>query len=277
MTSQPEVVVVTGAGGMGTAVARRLGGGRTVILADAFPETLERAVAGLHAEGYAVKGHVVDVSEAPSVTALAETAAGEGRLTAVVHTAGVSAATATVEQIMAVDLLGTAHVIDAFEPVAAPGTALVCVASMAGHVARLTPGQEAALATAATRDLLTLDVVREARDVAPVQAYILAKRANQVRVQAAAPAYNRRGARINTVSPGVIATPMSRAEREGAAGEHMMASLRACGIGRPGTPGELAEVVAFLTGPGALYLTGTDVLLDGGQAAWMRWHSPQHP
>ncbi len=275
MSTEPDVVVVTGAGGMGLAVARRLGGGRTVLLADAFPDTLDRAVDALRAEGYTAKGQVTDVSDAPSVVKLAEAAAGAGRLTAVVHTAGVSAATSTVRKIMEVDLLGTAHVIDAFEQVATRGTAVVCVASMAGHVARLTEEQEQALATAPAAELLDLDVVRDARDGEPVMAYILAKRANHVRVQAAALAYNRRGARINTVSPGVIATPMARAEQDSASGDHMLATLEACGIGRPGTPGELAEVVAFLTGPGSLYLTGTDVLLDGGQAGWLRWHRPR--
>ncbi|BCY11427.1 SDR family oxidoreductase [Actinoplanes sp. L3-i22] len=271
----PDVVVITGAGGMGLAVARRLGGGRTILLADAAPAALDRAVGDLRAAGYAATGQLTDVSDARSVATLAETAAGTGRLAAVVHTAGVSAATSTVRTILDVDLLGTAHVIDAFEPVATRGTAVVCVASMAGHVARLTEDQERGLATAPAADLLALDVVAAAADAPPVQAYILAKRANQVRVQAAALAYNRRGARINTVSPGVIATPMARAEQDGESGAHMLATLDACGIGRPGTPGELAEVVAFLTGPDSLYLTGTDVLLDGGQAGWLRWHRPR--
>ncbi|GIF19314.1 NAD(P)-dependent dehydrogenase (short-subunit alcohol dehydrogenase family) [Actinoplanes tereljensis] len=266
------VVVVTGAGGMGTAVARRIGSGQTVLLADASPEALDRAVAALQAEGYTVKGQVTDVSDGPSVVKLAEAAAAEGRLTAVVHTAGVSAATATAHQIMAVDLLGTAHVIEAFEPVATQGMSLVCIASMAGHYATLTPAEEMALATTPTADLLSLDVVVQAATLEPVAAYILAKRANQVRVETAALAYNRRGARINTVSPGVISTAMAKAEQEGEAGKHMMASLVACGIGRTGTPGELAEAVAFLTGPASLYITGTDILIDGGQAAWLRRH-----
>lgn len=274
MTDQPDVVVVTGAGGMGVAVARRIGSGRTVLLADAVPEALDRSVAALRAEGYTAIGQVTDVADTASVTKLAETAAAEGRLTAVVHTAGVSAATATVRKILEVDLLGTAHVIDAFEPVATRGMALVCVASMAGHYATLSPAQERALATAPTAELLALDVVRSAPEE-PVMAYILAKRANHVRVEAAALAYNRRGARINTVSPGVISTAMAQAEQAGESGAHMMATLQACGIGRTGTPAELAEVVAFLTGPGSLYLTGTDILIDGGQAAWLRWHRPR--
>ncbi|GAA1647822.1 SDR family oxidoreductase [Actinoplanes couchii] len=269
-----DVVVVTGAGGMGTAVARRIGSGRTVILADAFPEHLDRAVAALRAEGYDAHGQVTDIADQKSVTALADRAAAEGRLSAVVHTAGVSAATSTVRKIMEVDLAGTAYLIDAFEPVATRATSVVCVASMAGHYAQLSPDVERALAITPADGLLSLDVVADFEGD-PVSAYILAKRANQVRVQAAALAYNRRGARINTISPGVISTPMARAEQESASGDHMMAMLDACGAGRTGTPAEIAEAAAFLTGPGSLYITGTDLLIDGGQAAWLYHHRPQ--
>ncbi|WP_306209109.1 SDR family oxidoreductase [Actinoplanes sp. RD1] len=268
---EKDIVVVTGAGGMGVAIARRIGSGRTVLLADAFPAPLERATGALLAEGYAAEGVTVDIADASAVTKLAADAASRGRIAAVVHTAGVSAATSTVDRIMSVDLAGTAHVIDAFLPVASPGTALVCIASMAGHAARLSADDERALATAPTGDLLSLPVVASAGDD-PIAAYLIAKRGNQVRVQAAAPAWNRRGARINTVSPGVIATAMSQAEAASASGDHMMAMLDACGIGRTGTPGEIAAAVAFLTGPDAHYITGTDLLVDGGQGAWLRWH-----
>ncbi|BBH69320.1 short-chain dehydrogenase/reductas [Actinoplanes sp. OR16] len=268
-----ETVVITGAGGMGSAVARRIGSGRRIVLADAAPEHLDRAVAALEAEGHDVSGRVVDVGDQESVLALAAYAAAEGRLAAVVHTAGVSAATASIPQILRVDLAGTAYLIDAFAAVAVPGTAVVCVASMAGHYARLSAAEERALASEPASALLTLDVVRSAGPDA-VSAYILAKRANQVRASAAALAYSRRGARINTLSPGVISTPMARAEQQSASGDHMMAMLEACGAGRTGTPAEVAEAVAFLAGPDARYITGTDLLLDGGQAAWIRWHRP---
>jgi NAD(P)-dependent dehydrogenase (short-subunit alcohol dehydrogenase family) len=270
--SRPDVVVVTGAGGMGMAIARRIGNGRTVVLADVRAEPLERSVEVLRAEGYAAAGVVTDVSDSKSVAALAEEAVGRGRLAAIAHTAGVSAATATVEQIMSVDLLGTAHLIDAFAPMATPGTSMVAIASMAGHVASLSRADELALATAPTDELLSLPVVSGFSGPG-VAAYILAKRANQVRVQAAAPAWNQRGARINTVSPGVIATAMMKAEQESESGEHMMGMLEACGAGRTGTPAEIAAVVAFLTGPESHYITGTDILIDGGQAAWLHWHN----
>ncbi|MET9762004.1 SDR family oxidoreductase [Streptomyces sp. NPDC006372] len=266
-----DVVVVTGAGGMGSAAARRLGSGRALILADAFPEPLDRAVDALRAEGYDARGVLTDVSDRASVEQLARTAADAGRITAVVHTAGVSAATASVRTILDVDLLGTVYVIEAFEKVAVRGTSLVCVASVAGHMASVSAEDEAALATAPAEELLGLGVVTGLGED-PIAAYMLAKRANLVRVQAAALAWNQRGARINTLSPGVISTAMSKAEADSASGGHMLKMLDACGAGRPGTPGEIAEAVAFLTGPQALYISGTDLLVDGGQAAWIRRH-----
>lgn len=269
MTEDREVLVVTGAGGMGVAVARRIGSGRRVVLADAYGKVLDLAVETLRGEGYDVRGRITDVAEPDAVAGLAKAAAGEGRIAAVVHTAGVSAATATVEQIMAVDLVGAALVIDAFQAVATRGTACVCIASMAGHYASLDPAQERVLATAPTSELVSIEAPDDR-----TAAYLLAKRANQVRVQAAAPAWNRLGARINTVSPGVVATAMAKAEAESANGARMTGMLDACGIGRAGTPAEIAEAVAFLTGPASLYITGTDLLVDGGQAGWLRWHSP---
>jgi NAD(P)-dependent dehydrogenase (short-subunit alcohol dehydrogenase family) len=264
----PDVVVITGAGGIGTAVARRIGSGRRVVLADAVPDRLDRAVETLRAEGHDAHGRLTDVADPESVAALARSSAAAGRLVAVVHTAGVSAATSTAARIMAVDLAGTAYVIEAFETVVTRGTSMVCIASMAGHYARLGPDQERALATTPAGDLLTAGPVASAGDD-PIAAYLLAKRGNQVRVRAAALAFNRRGARINTVSPGVVATDMARAEQQSASGAHMMAMLDACGAGRAATPAEIAEAVAFLTGPGSLYITGTDLLVDGGQAAWL--------
>ncbi|SIO84105.1 SDR family oxidoreductase [Nocardiopsis sp. JB363] len=272
MEEPDEVVVVTGAGGMGEAIARRLGNGRRLVLADYSRDRLDQVVAALRETGYSAKGVLTDVSDRSSVEELARVARREGRIVSIVHTAGVSAATATTEAILKVDLVGTAHVIDVFETVAARGTSLVCVASMAGHHASLSTEDEHALATAPAEDLLSLDAVKSIGD--GISAYIVAKRANQVRVQAAALAWNRRGARLNTISPGVIATPMAAAEAEAATGEHMTAMVHACGIGRSGTPGEIAEAAAFLAGPDSRYITGTDLLVDGGQAAWIRHHRP---
>ncbi|WP_149823877.1 SDR family oxidoreductase [Streptomyces tailanensis] len=267
----PDVVVVTGAGGMGVAIARRLGSGRSLYLADASQDRLDRVVDELSDEGYAARGVLVDVRDRTSVEKLAAEAAGARRVAAVVHTAGVSAAQGSAQTILDVNLLGTVHIIDAFEKVATPGMSLVCVSSMAGHVASLSPADEAALATAPVGELLAVDAVAAVGDDAR-RAYIVSKRANQLRVEAAALAWNRLGARINSVSPGVIATAMAKAEAEGPSGAHMLGMLETNGAVRTGTPAEIAAAVAFLTGPEARYITGTDLLVDGGQAAWLRRH-----
>ena len=266
-----DVVVITGAGGMGSAIARRLGSGRRLVIADFSSSRLDALISALRAEGYTAQGVRTDVSERASVAKLADLAAETGPVTTIVHTAGVSAATATADAVMRVDLLGTAHVIEVFETVAGRGTALVCVASMAGHVAGLSPEEERALATVPADELLRLPVVtRVGQD--PMRAYLVAKRANQVRVKHAALAWNRRGARVNTISPGVISTAMAQDEAVSSTGGQMMAMLQACGADRTGTPAEIASAVAFLTGPEALYITGTDLLVDGGQAAWLHTH-----
>jgi NAD(P)-dependent dehydrogenase (short-subunit alcohol dehydrogenase family) len=266
-----EVVVVTGAGGIGTAVARRLGSGRTLFLADASRGQLDRTVAVLRAQGYEARGVVIDVCDRASVRKLAESAAGEGPLAAVVHTAGVCAAIASARTNFEVNMVGTAHVIDCFEAVATRGTSLVCVAGVAGHYTSLSEEDETALATTPAEELLGLDVVATVGDDA-VPAYIVSNRAVQVRVQAAALAWNRRGARVNSVSPGTVATAMTTAEADSVYGEHLRKMLDECGAGRAATPAEVADVVAFLAGPESRYVTGTDLVVDGGQSAWVRRH-----
>ncbi|MEU6147965.1 SDR family oxidoreductase [Streptomyces sp. NPDC047081] len=269
--ARDDVVVVVGAGGIGTAVARRIGSGRTLFLADASRGQLDRTVTALRAEGYAAQGMVMDVCERAAVRKLAEAAAAEGPIAAVVHTAGVCAAIASARTNFEVNMVGTAHVLDEFQAVATRGTSLVCLAAVAGHYGTLSPDDETTLATAGTEELLELDVVARVGDDA-VPAYIVSNRAAQIRAQAAALAWSLRGARVNTVSVGVVSTAMARAESDSVYGEHVGRTLDACGAGRAATPAEIADAVAFLTGPESSYLTGTDLVVDGGLTAWMRWH-----
>jgi NAD(P)-dependent dehydrogenase (short-subunit alcohol dehydrogenase family) len=266
-----DVVVVIGTGGMGLAVARRLAAGRRLLLADWSADGLGAAVSALRGEGHAVEGHTVDVSQRDSVEKLAAAAGAAGRVDAVIHTAGVSPVMATARQIYEVDLLGTAHVVDAFLPVASPGTSLVCVASMAGHFASLPADVERHLATAPTEELLHhkgIDL-----DGEPALAYVVAKRGNQLRVQAAARAWGGRGARLNTVSPGVISTPMGAQELQGAAGAHIQAMVELSGARRVGTADDLASAAAFLAGPESSFITGNDLLVDGGAVSAQRWNT----
>ena len=265
-----DVVVVTGAGGMGEAVARRLGPGRAVVLADASSEALDRVSAALDASGYRVHTLRVDVASASDVDTLAAAAAGLGRLRAVVHTAGVSPVQATPERIVAIDVVGTARVLDAFAPYVERGTVAVCIASMAGTMTALDPHVLELLATTPTDRLSALDVLDPAK-LDPGSAYGIAKRANQVRVEAASVAWGRRGGRVLSVSPGVIATPMGRAELAGPFGDVMRDMVARSGTGRVGTAEDVAAVVEFLVGPAASFLTGTDLLVDGGVVAALRY------
>lgn len=273
MTGAPprrRVTVVTGAGGMGTAVARRIASGSTLVLADVDPLGLGAAAESLRAEGFEVVEQVTDVGDPDSVDTLVAVAAAAGPVHAVVHTAGLSPVQAPVDAILRVDLLGTALVLDAFGTAVAPGGAGVFVASMAGTLTVPDPDLERKLAVTPTLALLELPELAPGAVADPGTAYGIAKRANHLRVRAAAAAWGRRGARVNTISPGIIATSMGAAELDGPHGGFMREMLAASPVGRIGTPADIAAVAAFLTGPDAAYVTGTDVLVDGGVVAALR-------
>jgi len=267
MSDLRAVVVVTGAGGMGSAIARRVGAGSTVVLADFNERQLDVEVRSLAATGYDVIGHVVDVSQKDSVDALAADAAVRGPVVAVVHTAGLSPVQAPVDAILRVDLLGTALMLDAFGPVVSSGGAGVFISSMAGTMAPPNPELDRQLATTPTSRLLELPGLAPDAITDSATAYVVAKRANQVRVTAASIAWGRRGARVNSISPGIISTPMGAAELEGPSGEFMRMMIAGSGTGRVGTPEDIAGVVDFLLSHDAGYITGTDLLVDGGVVA----------
>lgn len=205
-----------------------------------------------------------------SVAALVETAARLGPVTQVVHTAGLSPVQASAAAVLDVDLLGTALVLEEFGQVIAPGGAGVVISSMAGHMlpASLSDDQEQALAHTSADELLNLSFVDP--DVLGQGAYGLAKFGNRLRVQAASVSWGGRRARINSISPGVIATPMEQQEFDGASGRHMRTMVSSSGTGRLGTTEDIAEAATFLLGPGSSFITGSDLLVDGGVVAAMR-------
>jgi len=265
------VLVVIGVGGMGRSIARRLGPGKTLLLADFDADSLGATTAALRGDGFDVHARVVDVSDAASVAALAQAADDLGPVVQVAHTAGLSPVQAPVDAILAVDLLGVALVLDAFGEVIAPSGAGVVIASMAGQMSRpLDAEQEAALALTPAEELLALPFLVGDAVPDPGTAYGVAKRGNQVRVAAASTAWGAKGARINTISPGIIATPMGQAELAGAAGDSMRAMVEASGTGRLGTPEDITAAAAFLLGPEAGFVTGSDLLVDGGVVAAVR-------
>lgn len=273
-----EVLVVIGAGGMGSAIARRLGPGRHLLLADRDAATLHALADPLRDEGYVVATRELDVTARASVAGLAELAAQAGPVTGVVHTAGVSPTQASVTDIFNVDLLGTALVVEEFGRVVAPNGAGVVIASMAGTILGDGLGADTAtelthrapeelLDIAAVADLLNADTFEPANRSL---AYAIAKRGNQLRVRGAASHWGQRGARINSISPGVISTAMGRAEiADPGTGEIVAAMIAGSPAQRVGTSVDVAAVTDFLLGHGASYITGTDVLIDGGVVAAM--------
>jgi len=264
-----DVLVVIGVGGMGQVIARRQGPGKTVVLADFNEATMHAVADQLTADGHTVAAHVVDVSSRESVRQLVRTAAAFGDITQLVHTAGLSPTQASVERVLAVDLAGVAYVLDEFGDAIADGGAGVVIASMAGHMwPPLPPEHEQALATAPADDLLGLPFLGQIADSG--SAYGISKRANHLRVAAASVAWGRRGARINSISPGVISTPMGQQELASDSGAMMRAMVDSSGTGRLGTPDDIATAAAFLLSPDSSFITGVDVLVDGGVVAALR-------
>lgn len=211
----------------------------------------------------------MDVASLESVKSLAQKAASMGRLDAIVHTAGVSPMGGNAKLMYEVDLLGTANVIDAFFSVVSAGTSLVCIASVTGHFANLTPALSSHFATAPLDKLLEHpDLDLEGH---PGVAYGIAKKGSILRVQAASVAWRSKGARINTVSPCVISTPMSRMELDGPSGVHIAALNKLSITERMGSSSDVANAVAFLTSTEASFITGTDLLVDGGVLGGQLW------
>lgn len=261
-----EVVVVVGAGSIGQAIAQRQGSGRTILLASRNPDTLAESARTVEACGHVVETHPVDVAELASVEGLVEKAASMGDVVNVIHTAGLSPVQASAEAVLKVDLYGAAVVLEEFAKVIAPGGAGLVVSSQAGHMfPPLPPEQERALAMTPAKELLDLPFL--SADAVPnsAVAYGIAKRANTLRVRAAATTWGDRGARVNSISPGIILTPLAKDEMSGPGSEGYRQMLTESPAGRWGTTDEIAEAAALLLDNG--FITGADLLIDGGVVA----------
>jgi NAD(P)-dependent dehydrogenase (short-subunit alcohol dehydrogenase family) len=263
-----EVIVVIGPGSIGQAIARRVSLGKLVLLADVRAENAEAAAKTLSEAGFKVKTAQVDVSSRESVHALAELAASLGAVKGLIHAAGVSPTQAAPETILKVDLYGTAVVLEEFGNVIAPGGSAVVIASQSGHrLPALTEAQNKALALTPVEDLLALPMLQPDQVKDPLHAYQVSKRGNSLRVMAEAVRWGKRGARVNTISPGIIFTPLAKDEFAGPRGPGYRRMIEISAAGRVGTPDEVANVAALLMGPEGGFVTGSDFLMDGGVTA----------
>jgi NAD(P)-dependent dehydrogenase (short-subunit alcohol dehydrogenase family) len=273
-----DVIVVIGPGQIGQAIARRVGVGKHVLLADMRQDNADAAAAVLGNAGYEVSVATVDASSREAVHALVERATGLGDVTGLVHAAGVSPTQASPATILKVDLYGTALVLEEFGSVIARDGAGVVISSQSGHrLPPLTVEQNRALATTPVEELLGLRFLQPDQVTDSLRAYQVSKRGNSLRVMAEAVRWGKRGARANTIRPGIIMTPLAKDELRGPRGEGYRRMIEVSAAGRVGTPDEVGSVAALLMGPDGGFITGSDFLMDGGVTAayWYGDLAPQ--
>ncbi|RKR05636.1 NAD(P)-dependent dehydrogenase (short-subunit alcohol dehydrogenase family) [Flavobacterium sp. 90] len=272
-----SVIVVIGAGSIGQAIARRVGSGKHILLADLHQENNDAAAKVLSDAGFDVSTTIVNISSRESVLALVDTAKSIGGITGLIHAAGVSPSQASPSTIFKVDLYGTALILEEFGNAIEEGGSGVVIASQSGHrLPSLTPKQDKALATTPTEELLLLPFLQSDAVDGSLYAYQLSKRGNSLRAKAEAVRWGKRGARINTISPGIIITPLANDELNGPRGEGYRKMLEISPVGRAGTPDEVGVLGALLMGRDGAFITGSDFLMDGGVTS-AYWYGELNP
>jgi NAD(P)-dependent dehydrogenase (short-subunit alcohol dehydrogenase family) len=260
-----KVIVVIGPGSIGQAIARRVGAGKCLLLADLRQENADAAAKTLSEAGFEVTTTTVDVSARGSVEALVAKASSLGDVCGLIHAAGVSPSQASPETILKVDLYGAALVLEEFGKVIAEGGAGVVIASQSGHrLPPLSTEQNRALAVTPVEELLKLPMLQPGEVKDSLHAYQLSKRGNSLRVMSEAVRWGKRGARVNTISPGIIMTPLAKDELTGPRGAGYRRMIDGCPVKRAGTPDEVGTVAALLMGAEGAFITGSDFLMDGG-------------
>lgn len=263
-----DVVIVTGIGGIGLAVARRLGSGVKLVLCDYDEERLEAASNMLSGDGYDVISLPLDVSDRAAVRSLADAASALGTVKVLVHTAGISWLQAGAsEPIYRINLLGTAWMLEAFEKIARPGMTAVFLSSIARLFTKVTPELAERLATLPITDLekVVSGELRSGPWTDPETAYSVSKVCIHDRVRAAAISWGQKGARVNTISPGGVATAMGRLSMAKSVKANAMLAITP--LQRIATPEDVAMAADFLTSSQSTFITGTDLLVDGGAYA----------
>ena len=263
-----NVMILTGAGQIGMAIARRMGYGMKIVIGDKRPENAQAIAKIMNDAGFDVIPVEMDLSSRVSIQNMIAEAQKYGDITMLVNAAGVSPSQAPVEAILKVDLYGTAALLEEVGKVIAPGGVGVTISSQSGHrLKQLTPEEDEQLACTPAEELLNLSLLQPENIRDTLHAYQLAKRCNEKRVMAESVKWGEKGARINSISPGIIVTPLAIDEFNGPRGDFYKNMFARCPAGRPGTADEVANVAELLMSDKGAFITGADFLIDGGATA----------
>lgn len=263
-----NVMIVTGAGQISMAIARRMGTGMKIVMGDKNPANADAIATTMNNAGFDVTPVEMDLSSRDSIKQLIATAQEFGPITMLVNGAGVSPSQAPIEAILNVDLYGTAVLLEEVGQVIEPGGVGVTISSQSGHrMPQLTPEEDEQLACTPTEELLSLPLLQPENIRDTLHAYQLAKRCNEKRVMMESVRWGTKGARVNSISPGIIVTPLAIDEFEGPRGDFYKNMFAKCPAGRPGTADEVANVAELLMGEKGAFITGADFLVDGGATA----------
>lgn len=260
-----EVMIVTGAGQISMAIARRMGYGKKIIMGDKKKENADAIAKIMNEAGYDVTPVIMDLSSRESILSMIELAKSFGEIKMIVNGAGVSPSQASIEQILKVDLYGTAVLLEEVGKVIATSGVGVTISSQSGwRMPQLTAEEDRQLAVTPTEELLSLEILQPENICDTLHAYQIAKRCNEKRVMAQSVEWGKRGARINAIAPGIIVTPLAIDEFNGPRGDFYKNMFAKCPAGRPGTADEVANVAELLMSDRGAFITGSTFLIDGG-------------
>lgn len=263
-----DVMIVTGAGQISMAIARRMGYGMKIVMGDKSFDNAINIAKIMNDAGFNVVPFEMDLSSRESILAMIKESLTYGDITMLVNGAGVSPSQAPIETILNVDLYGTAVLLEEVGKVIKEGGVGVTISSQSGHrMPALSPETDELLAMTPTDELLSLDVLQPQNIKDTLHAYQIAKRCNEKRVMAEAVKWGKRGARVNSISPGIVVTPLAMDEFNGLRGEFYKNMFALCPAGRPATADEVANVAELLMSHKGAFITGTDFLIDGGATA----------
>ncbi|CCY91659.1 putative uncharacterized protein [Bacteroides sp. CAG:1076] len=263
-----NVMILTGAGQIGMAIARRMGYGMKIVIGDKRRDNAETIAETMNKAGFDTVPVEMDLSSRESILGLIDSAKHYGEIQMLINAAGVSPSQASIETILHVDLYGTAVLLEEVGKVIAEGGTGVTISSQSGHrLPALGTEIDEQLAMTPAEDLLKLDILQPANIRDTLHAYQLAKRCNVKRVMSESVRWGERGARINSISPGIIVTPLAIDEFNGPRGDFYKNMFAKCPAGRPGTADEVANVAELLMSERGAFITGSDFLIDGGATA----------